>query len=142
MRPRRGNEAETKTEEVDPFEEAERYDPSDISQFYNRTFKTRTSSCYSVTGEGKVAGKLTQEGATIDCIAGVDFETYKEIDTITKSIYYKYAKKKIDELLKAKGKRAGRDLHLVITLTEESMEKYEKWGFITSIINNTVPYQK
>ena len=79
-------------------------------------------------------GRVSVEGAEVLYIAGFNPKHYFDF---TRGLLS--SKEKFDELIKDIGEEPREGLHLVVSLTDESAERMDRVGFITSVLDSN-PY--
>lgn len=110
-----------------------KYDPSNISQYFGKTFMTKRGSLYKISNEGRFIGRPSIEGADVMLIAGVDGELFEGVRDCLNKLYH--GKKELDNLILKYGQKPQSGLHLVISLTPESAKQKDRYGLISSLID-------
>ena len=105
-----------------------KYDPADFEEFKGKTFVTRNNH-YSISGDGRILGRYSIEGAKILYVAGIENQWYLNIALSL------HSKERLDKLILEFGEKPRRGLHLIVSLTPESAEEMDRNGLVTSKIN-------
>ena len=111
------------------------FDPSNVRKYYRKTFTTRSGSHYGLSEYGKFTGIPSIEGADIMLIAGVENELYHDVISCLDTSEPKL-KTRLDNLIREHGKEPIIGLHLVVSLTPESIQQKNPYGMITSPITS------
>ena len=108
------------------------YDPTNIQQYYGKTFVTR-SSRYRITEDGRFSGRPSIEGARIDLIAGVGPVEERRIKNPGG-----ISKERLDSLIMEHGVEPSKGLYLAISLAAEDAKEKNRTGLVTSLIKDII----
>jgi hypothetical protein len=113
------------------------YNPKNIQQYFGKTFVTKSGSKYGISRDGRFTGRPSIEGAEILLIAGVSENNYWNIRQFL-DYSFPESKKKLDDLILEKGLEPIPGLHLVVSLKPNAVKETERFGLISSIIEDIV----
>ena len=117
------------------------YDPANFSEFYGKTFVTGSGSRYTITQDGRISGRPSIEGAEIEYIAGIEEDKafkmkFRVRQEIVDGNNMSGVKNSIDTMIKEYGQKPREGFYLAVSLTNESAREKNRWGFVTSHIED------
>ena len=117
-------------------EQKQKHNPRDTYPYTNKLFATNNGSEFYIDFEGKIYGRPKIEGAKIELIAGIE-DTDENYDKVFYVIDEK-DKVGLDRIIMNEGQKVekGKNLRLVLSLTEKDATQKGRVGFITSRIDD------
>lgn len=103
------------------------FNPADIKQFYGITLVIANGSEYKITGDGRINGRKSIDGAKIKLIAGIP----NGLQLLAKAhLDTNQPKSNLEAFVKDVGRIPGNKRTIAIVLTDESAKETGRYGIV------------